>query len=319
VDDLAKVREFARSRRFDISYAPDLQTGEINQYNILPTPYYEQAYLDLLTTSDRAAFYAGQPFSVDPPSDDHPFFFHFFKWSQTRTVLHTLGQTWQPFGGSGILVLVALLILATLASAVLILLPLALRKMAGPDPALGTRTQVELWRVLVYFGALGLGFLLVEIPLIQRFILFLGHPMLALAAVLAGILFWSGLGSLLAPRLPWRTALLALLLVLFLYQFALSPAFDLALGATLSIRLLVTLLLLAPLGLLLGIPFPWGLRWLSTSAPQLTTWAWAINGCASVIASVLAALLALQFGFGVVLLLGTASYALAAAVVVRES
>ena len=155
-----------------------------------------------------------------------------------------------------------------------------------------------------------------EIPLIQRFILFLGHPTLALAAVLAGILFWSGLGSLLAPRLPWRAALLALLAVLIAYQFLLRPSFDLALGSPLSVRLPFALLLLAPLGLLMGMPFPWGLRWLSAAAPRLTTWAWAINGCTSVIASVLAALLALQFGFSAVLLLGAGSYALAAVMVI---
>ncbi len=317
--ELAAVREFARSRRLDLALAPDLRPEETNQFNILPEPYYENAYRELLAAPDKTAFYDSQPFAVAPPTDNHPFFFHFFKWSQTPAVLRTLGQTWQPFGGSGILVLVALLALAVLASLFLILVPLAIRMRAGRDPLGGESGQAELWRVFLYFGALGLGFLLVEIPLIQRFILFLGHPTLALAAVLAGLLFWSGLGSLFTPRLAWRTALLALLLSVLAYQFLLEHVFELLLGAAQPIRILATLVLLAPLGLLMGTPFPWGLRWLARAAPQLTAWAWAINGCTSVVASVLAVLLALQWGFDLVMGLGLLSYAVALAAIWRRA
>lgn len=313
-DGLAAVRTFARSRRLDLTWAPNLAPAEINRFNLLPEPYYHDTYRRLLDAPDRQAFYARQPFAIDPPTDSDPFFFHFFRWAQTLTVLRTLGQTWQPFGGSGILLLVALLILAALASAFLILLPLAIGRWARRGSLVEREGAVALWRVVVYFGALGLGFLLVEIPLIQRFILFLGHPTLALAVVLAGVLFWSGLGSLFAPRLGWRTALLVLLMVLVAYQLGLSAALELWLGAPGDTRVLAALGLLAPLGLLMGMAFPWGLRWLGQLAPGLTAWAWAINGCASVISSVLAALLALQGGFDLVLWLGVGCYALALAV-----
>ena len=314
--ELAMMRDFARSRRFDLVLMPELRNEVINQFNVLPEPYYAQTYNELLTTPEKNAFYRSQPFSVTPPTDSHPFFFHLFKWSQTPSVLSSLGQTWQPFGGSGILVLVALLVLAVLASLILILAPLIVWHLAERHTGTGVNDRIGFGRVLLYFGALGLGFLFVEIPLIQRFILFLGYPTLALAAVLAGLLFWSGLGSLIVPRLPWRTALIALLLTLAAYQFLLDDAFDLLLGASEMTRLLAALVLLAPLGLFMGMPFPWGLRWLT---PRLTTWAWAINGCASVIASVLAALLALQWGFDLVMWLGVLSYALALAIAWRPA
>ena len=215
--------------------------------------------------------------------------------------------------------LVALLFLAVLASLFLILLPLVVSLWVRRGDRAEERGGVKLWHVLVYFGALGLGFLLVEIPLIQQFILFLGHPTLALAAVLGGLLFWSGLGSLVSPRLPWRISLAVLILVLVGYQFLLEDIFQSLLGAAQELRMLAALLLLAPLGLLMGMPFPWGLRWLDPAAARLTAWAWAINGCTSVIASVLAALLALQWGFSLVMWLGLSCYLLALLVPWRKN
>jgi hypothetical protein len=146
-----------------------------------------------------------------------------------------------------------------------------------------------------------LGFLFVEIPLIQRFILFLGKPVYAFAAVVAAVLFFSGLGSLAAPRLPLRWMLLLLVMAIALYPLGLPVLFRTFLGAPLGVRLLVTGLSLAPLGILLGMPFPGGLAWLRRRAPAMIPWAWAVNGCASVLASILAAILALSAGFSWVL------------------
>lgn len=310
--ELAQVRAQATALQLDLALAPDLRPDEINRFHIVPDALYERTYAELLAAADFRGYLAEQPFAVTPPTDDHPFFFHFFKWAQTPLILRTLGQTWQPFGGSGMLVLVALLLLAVLASGLFILLPLAvtLRPRAA-SLAGATSTRLRRGVVFLYFAALGLGFLLVEIPLIQRFILFLGHPTLAAAITLAGVLFWSGLGSLVAPRLPWSAALSALIGVVALYAFGLQPVLTALLDVGLGGRLLLALLLLAPLGLLLGMPFPRGWRWLQATAPHLAPWAWAINGSASVVSSVLAALLALEWGFTAVLLTGMACYGVA--------
>ncbi|MFN2164939.1 MAG: hypothetical protein ACK2U9_01605, partial [Anaerolineae bacterium] len=231
------------------------------------------------------------------------FFFHFFKWGQTRAVLQQLGRVWLPWGGSGYFVLIALLAIAALASVVLIALPLVFANKGEGE------TKGPKGRTLAYFGLLGLGFLFVEIPLMQRFILFLGQPVYAFAAVLASLLFFSGLGSLAAPRLTPRRTLPFLVAAVLIYPLGLPFLLDGLMGAPLGVRLLATALGLAPLGFLMGTPFPGGLAWLQERAPGLVPWAWAVNGCLSVLASVLAAMVALSAGFSWVLAAGAVAYA----------
>jgi hypothetical protein len=300
-DELEAVRDFAKARGLDLVALPGLEEWDANQFNVLEEPLYFRAFRQLL--QDPRALYASQSYDVRPPTDDRPFFFHFFKWEQTGQVLQQMGKTWQPWGGSGFFVLVALLAVAIAASGILIVLPLALarggdRKLEGPRV-----------RVLVYFGLLGVGFLFVELPLIQRFILFLGQPIYAFTAVVVSILFFSGLGSLASPRFPPRRSLPLLVAAILIYPLALPLLFRGLLGAPLAFRVLVTMTSLAPLGLLMGAPFPGGLAWLGKRAPGLVPWAWAINGCTSVLASVLAAMVALSAGFTWVLAAAALAYA----------
>ena len=309
-DELAAVREFTAARRYDLVWAPDVRDDEVNRFNRLPEPADYQAVKSLLAAPDRAEFFSGYPFDIAPATDDHPFFYHFFKWRQTPDVLATLGHTWQPFGGSGYLILWALLVLVLVLSTALILAPLALRRDATQAPL---APSVSRGRVLAYFGLLGIAFLFVEIPLIQRWILLLGHATYAFAAVVLSLLFFSGLGSLLtrAPWLPRRGAWVALVLMALLTPLLVVRLADVALGWPLWGRAGVAVIGLAPLGVLMGLPFPRGVAWLEDRAPRLIPWAWAVNGAASVVASVLAAILALSSGFTVVLLLGAGCYAAA--------
>jgi hypothetical protein len=165
--------------------------------------------------------------------------------------------------------------------------------------------------VLVYFAALGLAFLFVEVPLAQRFILVLDQPVTALAVVLFTILLFSGLGSLTVPRWRWPFGLLVLIVLIGLVPLLLRPVTDLTLARPEGGRLLLTILLLAPLGFLMGLPFAGGLRVVAAHEPALVPWAWAINGSFSVISSVLAVLVALSWGFSAVLWLGAVAYAAA--------
>jgi hypothetical protein len=300
-DELEAIRAFAKARGLDLVTLPGLEEKDANQFNVLEEPFYYRAFQQLL--QNPRALYAGQSYDVRPATDDRPFFFHFFKWEQTGAVLQQMGKTWQPWGGSGFFVLVALLAVAVAVSGTLIVLPLALarrgdRKLEGPKG-----------RVLVYFGLLGVGFLFVELPLIQRFILFLGQPIYAFTAVVVSVLFFSGLGSLASPRLPPSRSLPLLVVAILIYPLALPLLFQGLLGAPLAFRVLATMTSLAPLGLLMGMPFPGGLAWLGKRAPGLVPWAWAINGCTSVLASVLAAMLALSAGFTWVLAAAALVYA----------
>jgi hypothetical protein len=301
--ELVAIREFSRARGLDLVSLPGLAEAEINRYNVLEEPVFYQAFRQLLT--DPQQVYDAQTYDVRPTHDDQPFFFHFFRLGQTRAVLQQLGRTWQPWGGSGYFVLVALLAVAVATSGVLILLPLAFLEKGGQG---GARKGLR-GRTLAYFGLLGLGFLFVEIPLMQRFILFLDQPIYAFTAVLATMLFFSGLGSLAAPRLSAQRTLPWLVVAILVYPLGLPWLFQSLLGAPLLVRLLATGLSLAPLGFLMGIPFPGGLAWLRERAPGLIPWAWAVNGCTSVLASVLAAIIALSAGFSWVLAAAALAYA----------
>jgi SAM-dependent methyltransferase len=299
--ELEIIREFSRARSLDLVALPGLAEVEANRFNLLDEPVYYRAFQQLLTDSQAA--YATQSYNVVPPTDDQPFFFHFFKWSQTGAVLRQLGRIWLPWGGSGYFVLIALFAVALLTSSVLILLPLAVsRKRAG-------MLEGPKGRTLAYFGLIGLGFLFVEMPLMQRFILFLDQPVYAFAAVLASILFFSGLGSLAAPRLSLHRTLPLLALAALLYPVVLPLLLGALIGAPLGLRLLVTVISLSPLGFLMGTPFPGGLDWLQQRAPGMVPWAWAVNGYLSVLASILAAMIALSAGFFWVLAAGALAYA----------
>ncbi len=304
--ELASVRDFAARRAFDLVYLPGLRPDEVNTYNVLPEPDYYRACVGLLRAVDRDAWFRAYPFDVRPPDDDRPFFGHFFKWRQAPDILAMAGHTWQPFGGAGYFVLLALLALALVASGVLILLPLAVRGREG----LGRGEP--LGAVVGYFALLGLGYLCVEIPLLQRFILFLGHASYAMAAVLFALLLFSGLGSLLSRRVPLGLIFVALPLLVAAYALGLPLLFGAALGAPLWSRLLLTVLALAPPSLLMGMPFPKGLVLLEGKSSALISWAWGVNGAVSVLASILAALLALSSGFSTVLAVGAGCYVVAA-------
>ncbi len=297
-EELQAVRAFAEPRAFDLVYLPDLRPGEINRHNVLPEPDYHRACVGLLDAEDREGWYEDYPFDVEPPTDDRPFFGHFFRWGQARHVLAMVGHTWQPFGGAGYFVLLILLALALVAAGVLILVPVAaLKRRGGPLRA-----------TLIYFALLGLGYLCLEIPLMQRFILFLGSPAYAMTAVLFAVLLFSGIGSAVSGRVSLRVVLVLLPILAGVYSWGLPRLFNVALAAPLWARTMVAAATLAPLGFLMGIPLPGGLSLLEHRAPGLIAWAWAVNGAASVIASILAALLSLSFGFSVVLTLGAACY-----------
>jgi len=308
--ELEMVRAFAPPRAFDLVYLPGIRPDEVNRYNVLPEPDYYRACVALLEAGDRDAWYRVYPFDVRPPNDDRPFFGHFFRWRQAPDVLAMAGHTWQPFGGAGYFVLLALLALALLVAGMLILLPLAARGSVPPvsGARVGRRGMRAPGAMLGYFGLLGLGYLCVEIPLLQRFILFLGHPAYAMATVLFALLLSSGLGSLLSRRVSLRLVLILLPVLVGAYAVGLPVLFDATLAAPLGSRLIIAVAALFPPGLLMGTPFPNGLALLERRVPALTSWAWGVNGAVSVVASILAALLALSFGFSAVLALGAACY-----------
>lgn len=306
--DIAAVGAFADEQRFDLVAMPGLDPSHTNRYNVIPDENYSTLAAELLTSADPNALYVRYVFDITPPTDDHPFFGHYFKWSQASQVLDTMGHTWQPFGGAGFLVLVAFLALATISSLVLIVAPLAVRRRAGGV----RRTAAALrWWTFGYFGSLGLAFLLVEIPLIQLYILLVGHPTTAFALVLFAVLFASGIGAMASTRIPWVPGAVILTAVSMACPFLIHFFTPLVLPAPLAVRIVAGAAAIAPLGFLMGIMFPHGISHLRQWAPRLVPWAWGINGTVSVVSSAVAAILALALGFSAVLMVGAAGYAAA--------
>ncbi len=314
--EVAAVRAFAAARAFDLAHLPGLSEHEANRYNLLAGPYFHAGARALLG-ADARAFQRDYKYDVAPATDDRPYFFHFFKWRLLPELVVLGRAAAPPLLELGYLVLVVTLVQAALVGGVLIVLPLGVLRRAGPGPGAGPR----LAQVFLYFGALGLAFLFVEIAFIQRFVLFLGHPLYAVAVVLAAFLVFAGVGSGLSPRLRRSAgalatplAVAAIVFLALLYIVLLPSLFDWLGPLPIAVRIPASLALIAPLALAMGLPFPLGLRRLAEAAPHLVPWAWAVNGCASVLAAVLATLLAIQFGFTVVLVGARALYLLAAAV-----
>lgn len=308
-DELVKLREFATERRFDLVWSPDVKENETNLYNRLPKSYYYLMVRDLFNTLNRGSYYRNYPYAIAPAIDDKPFFFHFFTWKQTPELVATLGKVWQPFGGSGYFILLALLFLVILLSVLLILIPLSLSDHSRIDFRLKEKREFGL-RIFAYFGLIGLAFLFVEIPLIQRWILLLGQATYAFTVVISSLLVSSSLGSMMVQQkwLPGKYILGAVVLWVALTPLLTFRIANIGMNLSFELRILIAVIILIPLGFFMGFPFPLGLIQVERKSPEWIPWVWGVNGCASVISSVLAALLTISFGFSTLLLLGGIMY-----------
>ena len=313
--DIAAIRAFCAERAFDVAYYPGMRRQEANRHNLLAEPYLFDAATALLGSAPEV-FLRDYKFHVAPATDDRPYFFRFFKWRVLPELLSLRGRGGNALIEWGYLIVIATLVQAVLASALLILAPLVRlrRGRAGAPAGFGEGT-----RVVVYFFALGLAFLFVEIAFIERFTLFLGHPLYAAAVVLSGFLVCAGLGSGVSARLQQRlggaaigVAVAAIAAVASAYLVALPPLFAALRPAPDAAKIALSIALIAPLAFAMGMPFPLGLARLARRAPGWIPWAWAINGCASVVSAVLAIVLAIHLGFTAVVGLAVALYIVAA-------
>ncbi len=258
------------------------------------------------TLEEGPGFLLEQGFDITPPTDDRPFFFQVLP--PLQPVDHELAKR-HGFNGEAVY---ALQLLMAVLSAITLVLFFA--------PFLLTRWMPKahgLWRGSGYFAALGLGFMLVEIPWLQRFILFLGHPSLAATVVLGSMLLGTGIGSLLSvrvglPRLRRHGLFLPILLAVV--NVALGPLFEATLGAPFAGRVLITATVLVPIGACMGLFFPLGMLAFSE---EHKPWFWAINGACGVLASVVSLAAAMAFGFTAVAWAGVLSYAVACVLVRR--
>jgi hypothetical protein len=269
-----------------------------------------QAYRNLIAAkpgAERSSFEQQYPYKISPVFDDRPFFFEYYKGATA-----SIDGRFRFENVRGAVVyysLYILLIVTGIVSFLAMIGPLMIFEREGLNIA-------RVRSLLAFFASLGIGFMLVEIGLMQWLNLYLGDPMLSLMVVLAGLLLFTGAGSYVAGRLSWNFAkvltvgmigvALAVPLWLLAMHFVL-PATELW---PLAARIGVALASLLPLGLLMGLPFATGIRYLEERYRRFIPWAWGINGLTSVMASIIAVSLAMRIGFTMVVLLGGLVYVL---------
>jgi len=311
--DIEKARRFCRSRLFDPCWWPGIRTEETNRFNRLDRDPFHDAAL-LLFAGEGVALYRDYPFDIAPATDGRPFFSHSFKMEHLRQALGPGGRDFLPYMDWGYLLAWACFVIVAAASLVLILLPL--RGSSG-------RPAREALPVFFYFGALGLGYMFLEIAFLQQFVRYLHHPVFSAGVVIGSFLIFSGLGSQLASH-RGAAGELGMETVVAVIVFAGATVYTLTFGLDrvlpqldLPVRMILCSLLIAPLALPLGIPFPSGLARLSKGRENLLPWAWGINGFFSVIGASGAVLIAVSWGFAAVIWIAFALYILAAVVFVK--
>jgi hypothetical protein len=287
----------------------------------MPSAPPDNPFSQLIASNDPYGFARTYAYNVSPVTDNAPFFFFTLKPGQILGEKGLQeGVDWKV--NLGVLVLLLVFGISVVAVLAFLILPLAFKGGAARQSPVP----------LLYFIAVGLGYILVEIAFIQRFVLFLGHPTYALTVVIFLLMLSSGAGSLFSrvwlPRTEQGWIPLTLVVLVLVVDVIFLPGRLAALvGLAFNYRLVISAILLAPLGFVMGMPFPTGLRALASSpAPEFPSpearpenarpenaveWAWAMNAAASVLGSVLAMLIAIQFGLTVTLACGAAAYLLA--------
>ena len=307
-DDISDLRTFSRERSFDLVYYPGMPREEANRYNQLQQPWFFEAVNRLLGPG-RAEFMDGYKFNIRPATDNRPYFSHFLKWETLPELLALRDRGGMPLLEWGYLVLVVTLVLALLVSFLVVLLPLWIQRRRESG------SSGICWRLMVYFPAIGIAFMFIEIAFIQKFILFLHHPLYAVAVVLCAFLVFAGLGSLNSARWQKQFSLsgigIAISLLSLLYVLFLPGLFDWLVQASIWFKIPASVMLIAPLAFLMGMPFPIGLGVVSERQPAWIPWAWGLNGCASVVSAILATLLAIHLGFVFVVITAVLAYLLA--------
>lgn len=263
---------------------------------------------DLLTAPSLDAFVKTVPLNLFPPTDDRPFFFNLVPF--TRLGSAQVGSYDLKYGKVPAQILLNLFFIVIVLTLLFLIVPLILARRARIEHRPGTLAT------LGFFVMIGLGFIMVEVPLMQRFVLFLGHPVYAISVVLFSILLFSGIGSFITRGLTAATALRwlkisvpALLVLLVLYSLSLHSIFLAAQEASQGVKVVVSVLLLLPLGILMGMPFPAMIRRTAEFSPGLVPWCWGVNGATSVLGSVSGVIVALTSGFTASLVIGAAAYA----------
>jgi spermidine synthase len=303
-EDLAILDRLEADRVFQVLYRPGATDGPI------------AGVTEVITTPDLDRYVANHDFVIHAPTDDQPFFWNFLRSRlDSPPPLSKDPNGFMRMWDDALALMYMLIFVVTGFAVAFFIGPLLLTARRGIAGVQLRHTIV----FMLYFACLGYGFLLIEIPLMQRFTLLLGKPIYSLAVVLFALLLFSGLGSLWSARFVDRNrqavlgALVAILVLSVGYAAYLPQVIEAMLGAGIVARVATTIALLAPIGIPLGMTYPLGISVLREFSEDLVPWAWGMNGVMSVVASVMAAFLASRIGFTAAFLTGVGAYAMALA------
>ncbi len=293
--EVENLKKWALKMKFDFIYLPF-------QKNKNPIDKYLR-----LSKKEEKYFLKEYPYKIYPVTDNSPFFFQYYKWKNLFKM--KMGNwVYEQLMPIGLKMVIFSLIQITLLGLFFIIIPLLSIKIP----------KNEKWFLpMVYFSSIGLGYILIEIVLIQKFNYFLGGPVYALAVTLFALLTFSGIGSfffrkrIVNQSFP-KKIILTIILIGILYIFSLNWLINLFLPLNRTLRIFASFLIIAPLGFLMGFPFPFGIKILKTREREmLIPWAWGVNSVFTVFGSVFCLFISLNFGFNYALALGICSYAFA--------
>ncbi len=315
-DEVGRLRQVAGALGFTVLYAPGAGVAsglaEATPPEMQRTGTSAGDYARLILSTDRERFFERYPLDVRPTTDDRPFFFHTTKLADQFGVAFGRSMLF----GNGLSALLTLMAISLALVTLFILGPL----LVGGEPIAARDLR---W--VAYFGALGAGFMLIEVALLQRFVLLLGHPVYSLTVTLFSMLLGTGIGSLLGRRVHEHTlarvaagACAATVAMAALATRVYPVVIASAIAAPRPLRMLLATALILPAGIVMGLPLPTGMRLLAAHRRVLVPWAWGINGALSVVGATLAVFIAMNWGFSATLLAGAGVYLGAAALIVRR-
>jgi hypothetical protein len=302
-----RLIDFAGDRNFDLVFLPGLDPKLANRYAIFDAPYHyfeiNQMY-QAYSSGQKAQYFKAYPLDVAPQNDDRPFPARILKWHRLTELYQSMGSRLYALLMSSEIVIAVVLLEAFLITALLLGLPLLTVRKSGGRPS---GIQIG------YFLAVGAGFMFVELYFIKQFILLFGNPVISFTVVLAGMLIFSSIGGLISQRMQQRGLMVSLVMLtgaLATFYLGAESILHKMLSQAEIWRYILSVVMLAPAGILVGFPFPLGMRCFLHS-PVARTYAWTANGCTSVLAAIVSAQIALSLGISYIMLAALASYAVA--------
>ncbi|HSW54806.1 MAG TPA: hypothetical protein VLH59_06935 [Ignavibacteriaceae bacterium] len=304
VSEIDSIRNFCYIMNFDPVLLPDIFDAERESFNKLQdTTLYSMLDKILHSKEEREKLYNDYPFNIKPATDNQPYFSQFLQWSTIPLLADLFGNQTVPFFEVGYLLMYLTFIQITILAVILIIVPLF---------RIGFKGGKKL-KTLLYFSGLGIGYMLIEIILIQRFTLYFGNVIYAAALVVCLMLVSSGFGSLVSQKItpkPYKIILIVSIIIIsfILYALFLSGWLRTTIGFSLTAKIILSFIWIAPPAFFMGMPFPLGLKKLSFSNESQIPWAWGINGVFSVVSAVLATIIAVELGFVWVMVFAIGAY-----------